>query len=116
MNHAHAHHHGLGFFFGILLSLLALTGLTYVTARVWSNYVPDVLHVPLALTIALVKAGLVAWFFMHLNAHAPVNRAYFVLALCFVALMMTLIVGDAMTRLPTAEPNFPGYQEVRGAP
>lgn len=108
-------HHGNGFYFVILLALLGLTILTYLTARPWDSMVPDMLHVPLALFIALVKATLVTWFFMHLNQHGPQNKAFFGVSIFFVALMIAMIVGDVASRNPTANPNFPQFKEMRGS-
>jgi caa(3)-type oxidase subunit IV len=106
--------HGLGFFFGILLALFALTLLTFFTARQWEASIPMPLHVPIALVIAGAKAFLVAWFFMHLGRHPATSRAYLVTAFVLLTLLITMVVSDVATRLPVSNPNFPAYGEKAG--
>lgn len=108
-------HHGLGFYAGILLALLCLTLLTFLTAREWDAAIPSALHVPLALAIALVKGSLVVWFFMHLGQHTGTSRVYFGLSLFFLALMISMIWGDVATRLPSANPNYESFKELKGS-
>lgn len=103
--------HGTGFYFGILLALGVLTFVTFYTAR---HMETGVFHTPLAVVIATVKAFLVVWFFMHLSDHGNSNKAFFLTSLFFVGLMIALIIGDVATRLPTANPNFSAYKEMRG--
>jgi cytochrome c oxidase subunit 4 len=97
-------HRSLGFYGVVLLALLALTLITFLSARELDVFIPGALRVPLALGIACVKAGLVMWFFMHLGEHAPTNRAYVAGALVLLVLMITMVVADVATRLPTANP------------
>lgn len=103
--------HGTGFYFGILIALGVLTFATFYTAR---HMHTGMLHTPLAVVIATVKAFLVVWFFMHLSDHGNSNKAFFLTSLFFVLLMIALIVGDAATRLPSANPNFSAFKEMRG--
>jgi cytochrome c oxidase subunit 4 len=95
---------GLNFYAFVLLALLALTLITFLSARVLDVFIPGVLRVPLALGVACVKAGLVMWFFMHLGEHAPANRAYVLAAVVLLTLMIVMVVADVATRLPTANP------------
>jgi cytochrome c oxidase subunit 4 len=106
--------HGIGFYLGVLGALFALTLLTFFTAREWDAHIPTAARVPIALTIAIVKASLVAWFFMHLGNHAPTNRAYMALAVVLLTLLITMVVSDVATRLPTANPSFPAFHEKHG--
>jgi cytochrome c oxidase subunit 4 len=106
--------HGLGFFAAVLGALFALTLLTFFTAREWDAHIPTAMRVPIALTIALVKAALVAWFFMHLNEHAPTSRAYVAISLVLLAVLISLVVSDVATRLPTANPSFRAFREKSG--
>jgi cytochrome c oxidase subunit 4 len=90
----------------VLFGLLALTLLTFLSARELDAYIPLMLRVPIAIGIAGVKAGLVIWFFMHLGEHAPTSRAYVIVALVLLTLMIGLVMADVATRLPTANPGF----------
>jgi cytochrome c oxidase subunit 4 len=60
------------------------------------------LGVPVALAIAIAKAALVAIVFMELAVQRASNRAAFVAAIAFVALLASLAVVDVVTR--AAEP------------
>ncbi len=111
-SHADSKSHGLGFYAGILVALMVLTFLTYFTARQMHT---GALHLPIAFVIAIVKASLVVWFFMHLKEHGSSNQAFFVTSLFFVGLMIVLIMGDVIMRWPTANPNLPAFQEMKGA-
>jgi cytochrome c oxidase subunit IV len=82
-----------------LLALLALTLITFLSARELDAYVPGMLRVPLAIGIATVKAGLVLWFFMHLGEHAPTSRAYVLAAAVLLTLMIGMVVADVATRV-----------------
>jgi cytochrome c oxidase subunit 4 len=50
--------------------------------------------------IAFIKAALVALFFMHLWDHRGASRLAMAVALCFIAILMTLTVLDVHLRLP----------------
>ncbi|MGQ0505591.1 MAG: cytochrome C oxidase subunit IV family protein [Myxococcaceae bacterium] len=110
--HGDQAHGSLGLYVVIWLVLLGLTGLTYVLAKAplhsW--------HVPVALGIASTKSLLVLAFFMHLKDHSAVNRAFFILSFVFVLTLLGGVIGDVVTRLPTANPNFNPYPEIHGAP
>lgn len=106
-----AHGHSSMFYFGILVALGVLTFVTFYTARLMHT---GALHTPLAIVIATVKGFLVVWFFMHLSEHGNSNKAFFLTSLFFVGLMISLIVADVATRLPTTNPNFPAFKEMRG--
>jgi cytochrome c oxidase subunit IV len=86
-------------------ALLCLTVVTFGLSRVELGP----FHVPVALTIATVKAGLVVGVFMHLRHHGGANRLVFAVALFFVALLMGLTVADVATRLPSARPGDPSF-------
>ncbi len=86
----------------IWLVLLGLTALTFAL----SGAPLGAWHVPVALLIAATKSALVLAFFMHLKDHSPVNRAFFLLSLVFVALLIAGVLADVATRLPTANPDF----------
>lgn len=65
-----------------------------------------------ALAIAVVKAGLVALYFMHLRYDRPFNGFLLIVALAFVM----LLVGGTLTDALQYEPQLiPGYAPALGA-
>lgn len=99
--------HGAGRYFVIWAVLLAFTGIT-----VWTGYMDlGAINLPLALTIATVKATLVVLFFMHMSEAAGANRLVFVASLFFAVLMIMGVFGDLWTRsamtLPSSIPAIP---------
>ena len=85
----------------IWVALLVLTALTFGLSRAPLGG----FHVPVALLIAMGKSTLVLMFFMHLKDHSAVNRAFFLLSLVFVTLLVSLTLADVATRLPSANPS-----------
>jgi cytochrome c oxidase subunit 4 len=98
---AHAHGHGAGRYVLIWVILLAFTALTIVTGTRDLGSA----NLPIALTIATVKATLVVLFFMHLSESHGANRLVFVVSLLFVLVMMAGVFGDLLTRWPLSLPN-----------
>jgi len=83
-----------GKYLGTYIGLLLLTGLTFglsfVSVGGWEW--------PLALGIALVKAGLVAAFFMHLVEMSAAHRLAGAAAAVLLAILILLAVADVATR------------------
>ncbi len=83
-----------------LLTVLAvLAGLTALT--VWTgkaDWIPSVLHVPLALVIATIKVVFVVRIFMGLKYDNRVNSLAFVSSLVFVGVFLTFTLFDTMFR------------------
>jgi cytochrome c oxidase subunit 4 len=104
-----AHSHGAGRYVLIWVILLAFTALTVATGTRDLGSA----NLPIALTIATVKATLVVLFFMHLSESHGANRLVFVVSLLFVLVMMAGVFGDLLTRFPLALPN--GYTTFEGA-
>ena len=77
-----------------LLGLLGLTALSFGLAQLalgpW--------ELPAALLIAVVKATLVALFFMHLAEQSAVSRAAILTAAAFVIILVVFAVADVRTR------------------
>jgi cytochrome c oxidase subunit 4 len=96
----HAHAHGPGRYFVIWGILLAFTALTVVTGRMDLGAA----NLPIAITIATVKATLVVLFFMHLSESHGANRLVFVVSLLFVLVLMLGVFGDLLTRSPMSLP------------
>ena len=90
----------------LLLSIgAALLVLTAVTVGV--TYVDlGRLNVAVALLIAVVKATLVALYFMHLRWDRPLNAVVFVAAIGFVLLFVLFAVMDTTEYAPV---RIPGY-------
>jgi len=92
--HAAEHRHGTGRYFVVWVLLLAFTGLTAWTGHMdlgrW--------NLPLALTIATIKASLVVLFFMHMTEASGANRIVFVVSLVFLIVMLLGVFGDLWTR------------------
>ena len=77
--------------FGSLLVLTLLTWqIAYINLGPWNTVV--------ALVIAVSKAGLVATFFMHLRWSGSMMRIAVCAAIFWLAIMITLTLGDALTR------------------
>ncbi len=115
-SHGEAHGHGPGRYVVIWLILLGFTGLT-----VWTGHKDlGAANLPIALTIASIKATLVVLFFMHLSEAHGTNRLVFVVSLIFVAVMMLGVFGDLLTRnpmsLPSGAPSFDISPESHMAP
>jgi cytochrome c oxidase subunit 4 len=98
--HPAAHSH-LGRYVTVWGCLMALTALTWGLSRF---HIHGFAGVAVALTIAAVKGGLVALFFMHLWDQKGPNRLIFVTSLIFVVLLIGLVILDNATRFPLANP------------
>jgi cytochrome c oxidase subunit 4 len=81
-------------YYFVFISLLVLTLLTWRIAYIdlgrWNTVV--------ALIIAVCKASLVATFFMHLRWSASMVRMVLFAAVFWLAIMITLTVGDFFSR------------------
>ena len=76
-----------------LMVFLALAVLTIVTVSISYLRLPMMYAIPLALTVATVKAGLVAGYFMHLISEQKVIRWVLLLCAAFFVFLMVLPVG-----------------------
>ncbi len=81
------------FLLGILVTLLCLTALTVVAAKV---HLGSTLNVGVALAIATVKATLVAAFFMHLYWDKPINTVILLFSLALLSLFLGFSLLDGM--------------------
>ncbi|PQO25236.1 caa(3)-type oxidase subunit IV [Blastopirellula marina] len=96
-NHSDDHGHGMGhvmplsILFGTFVALLFFTGLTVFLAD--QNL--GEIDIWIALTIATIKAGLVATYFMHLRYDKPINVLLFLFTLGFVALFFGITLIDS---------------------
>jgi cytochrome c oxidase subunit 4 len=77
----------LGVYFALVLLTIATVSVTYIDIGPFNIW--------LALFIAVLKAGLVALFFMHLFWDSPFNGIILIGALFFVALFLGIAILDA---------------------
>jgi len=109
-----AHGHGVGHVVPIKLLVtvgIALLILTWITVA--ATYVDlGEANIYIALAIAVVKASLVALFFMHLRWDRPFNGFVFVASVAFVA----LFIGGALTDTREYAPQVEQYRitELQG--
>lgn len=79
---------------GVFVSLIILTAATTAIAYVDLGQFNTVV----ALTIAVMKMLLVVMFFMHLKASSALTKVVFIGAFLWLAIMVTLTLGDELTR------------------
>lgn len=95
--HNHEHHvSSAGQLWAVGTALLILTILTVVLAKFVS--IPPPFDIITALSIALVKAFLVAAFFMNLYWDVKFNSMLLIMAVCFFMLMVVITLLDTMYR------------------
>lgn len=78
----------------VLALLLVLTGLTVAVSYIHLGF----WNVPMALTIASLKACLVLLFFMHLKYEGPVIRYSFISTVIFLVIMISFTFWDVAFR------------------
>lgn len=104
-DHAHTHGHGVGHIVPIKLLVavgIALLFLTWLTIAATYVDLGDG-NIYVALAIAVVKASLVALFFMHLRWDRPFNAFVFVTSIAFVALFIAFALKDSSEYQPEIE-------------
>jgi cytochrome c oxidase subunit 4 len=89
-----------------LISLLILTGITVAASYV--NFGSSSVNVVVALTIATIKATLVALFFMHLLHDKPVNGLIAGAGFIFLGLFLMFTLLDFDSRNNYQPRNLPG--------
>ncbi len=93
--HAEEHHIGYKVYFLVWFALTVLTGVT-----VWVSYIDfGLLNIVIALTVASVKAALVALFFMHLRHEDKVTWIFALYPLGLLALLIGLTISDVFYRV-----------------
>jgi cytochrome c oxidase subunit IV len=102
------HHHGMGRYWLVWALLLVFTVTTVVTGRMDLGAA----NLPLALTIAIIKASLVVLFFMHMWESEGVNKLVFSVSLLFVLVLLLGVFGDILTRNPIALPSGAPAPEI----
>ncbi len=83
----------------VFLALMVLTGLTVFAAAFDLSAVGiPFLNDLVAMAIAIGKAGLVVWFFMHVRHSTPLTKLVVVSALLWLVFLVALTLGDYDTR------------------
>lgn len=77
---------------------IALFVLTFITVAVTWIQIPEPWNVVLAISIAVVKALIVAAFFMNLYWDSNFNIMLFVMSIAFFALLIGITLLDTMYR------------------
>jgi cytochrome c oxidase subunit IV len=108
----------------VLAVLLMLTFITVAASKI--QFGSNMVNVVIALTIATVKASLVALFFMHLIHDRAMNAIILVSSFVFLGIFLGFSYGDQASRadlmpagkkVPAAiKPAAPGAGPVPGAP
>lgn len=88
-------------YFRVAAALMVLLVLTILAGFVDAGP----LNTVIAMVIAIIKAVLVAMFFMHLSTSSPMMRVFASASILWLMLLFGLTLGDYFTRVP----------EVRGA-
>jgi cytochrome c oxidase subunit 4 len=102
----HSHEHGWKGYLYILLILLVLTIITVTASRI--DFGSSTANVVIAMTIATIKASLVAIFFMHLKDDKPINGLIFVSTLLFLAVFLGFCLVDADSRFDSRPATYKG--------
>lgn len=90
---------------GVFAALLVLTFVTVaVTHFNFGQY-----NIVVAMGVAVLKAALVALFFMHLRWDNPFNGIVLIAAIVFVTLFISIAMIDSTEYKPNYQPPAPGY-------
>ena len=100
MTMAHEHVMPTWLLLGVFAGLIALTVITVLATRVQLG----ALNIWVALMIAVIKAGLVALYFMHLRYDAPFHGIVLIIAFLFVAVFIGITLLDVTEYKVNYEP------------
>ena len=93
--HVEEHHIGYKVYFLVWFALTVLTGVT-----IWVSYIDfGILNIVVALTVASIKAALVALFFMHLKYEDSITWVFALYPLGLLALLIGLTISDIFYRV-----------------
>ena len=96
MSHSNDNHnHG-----GIKIYVVVLTALLLLTAvTVWAAFINfGHMNIVIALAIAVIKASLVMFFFMHLKGSPGILKLYVLSAFIFMSVLIGMTMNDFLTR------------------
>jgi cytochrome c oxidase subunit 4 len=111
---AGAHGHGTGVYHATLTALLILTAITVGASYI--QFGSSAANVVIALTIASIKAILVALFFMHLLHEKPVNSIIAVAGFLFLGIFLMFCLLDFNTRLDASPRSLPNLEKATPVP
>jgi cytochrome c oxidase subunit 4 len=111
--HAGRHHASPTTYVVVFIALMVLALTTYLLGE---GRLPREWSLPVAMLIAVVKAGLVLLFFMHLAEHGGAVRLTVVIAVVFIVLLIGFTVSDAATRYPATNPTGAPFGVERPRP
>lgn len=110
----HFHEHKWNGYLYILLILLVLTVITVTASRY--DFGSSTANVVIAMTIATIKATLVALFFMHLKDDKAINGIIFVSTLLFLAVFLAFCLIDQDSRFDSRPATYKGPVNVFALP
>ena len=116
--HAHAHSHGAGhispvsLYITIFLALMVGTALTVAAAFVDLG----TFNFPVAMLIAVFKASLVVWYFMHVKYQSSLTKLTVATGLFFLAILLGMMLIDYTSKDFTVQPGPTTPDSVIGAP
>ena len=91
-------HHSTREYYVIFATLMALLVLTVIASYIPFDRLMPGLNAIVALLIAAAKAGLVMFFFMHLNRAQKLTWAFAAAAFLWLGIMFTLTLSDYVSR------------------
>jgi cytochrome c oxidase subunit 4 len=86
----------------VFLALIVLT----VTTVLVSKLELGEFNFVVAMTIAVIKASLVVWFFMHVNRSSSLTRLFVFAGLFWVAILLVFLLSDYISRGWVAKPVY----------
>lgn len=94
--HSQSHHHilPLKIYFGVAAALLVLTVITVIVAQFHFGE----FNLLIAMVVAVIKASLVALYFMHLRYDNRIYAVVFVGSLLFLGVFITFTMLDTLRR------------------
>ena len=103
MSDDHKHTTIVGYW-GVFIGLMVLTGATYVAYKL--HIENPALNIAVALAIAILKASLVLYFFMHLRESSTIVKATAVTGFVFLFVLLVFVCQDVLSRgvMPEIEP------------
>ncbi len=103
MSDDHKHTSIVGYW-SVFIGLMVLTGATYGAYLLQIEN--PALNIAVALGIALMKASVVLYFFMHLRESSTIVKATAVTGFVFLTILMIFVLQDVLSRgaLPEVSP------------
>ncbi len=86
----------------VFLALITLTVTTVLVSKVELGEYNFVV----AMTIAVIKASLVVWFFMHVNRSTSLTRLFVFAGLFWLAILLVFLSSDYISRGWLPRPHF----------